>query len=71
MWLMKTLLTSGCVNQRGAGHAAQQYAENNQHITNKLSAFTAARDTHAASMQVLKEIDTSMERCEGVADRSR
>jgi len=20
MWLMKTLLTSGCVNQRGAGH---------------------------------------------------
>uniref|UniRef100_UPI00352440DE hypothetical protein n=1 Tax=Enterobacter hormaechei TaxID=158836 RepID=UPI00352440DE len=22
MWLMKTLLTSGCTNQRGAGHAA-------------------------------------------------
>ncbi|MFZ4324626.1 hypothetical protein, partial [Enterobacter cloacae complex sp. 2024EL-00718] len=21
MWLMKTLLTSGCTNQRGAGHA--------------------------------------------------
>ena len=20
MWLMKTLLTSGCINQRGAGH---------------------------------------------------
>ncbi|POU02949.1 mannose-6-phosphate isomerase, partial [Citrobacter freundii complex sp. CFNIH7] len=20
MWLMKTLLTSGCTNQRGAGH---------------------------------------------------
>ncbi|MEZ2472802.1 hypothetical protein ACBQ64_10085, partial [Escherichia coli] len=22
MWLMKTLLTSGCTNQRGAGHPA-------------------------------------------------
>ncbi|PAY94796.1 hypothetical protein CEG99_25040 [Shigella boydii] len=22
MWLMKTLLTSGCTNQRGAGHTA-------------------------------------------------
>ncbi|WP_308351979.1 hypothetical protein, partial [Serratia marcescens] len=22
MWLMKTLLTSRCINQRGAGHAA-------------------------------------------------
>ncbi|MFC2192173.1 capsid protein [Enterobacter hormaechei] len=43
--------------------AARQSAENNPHITDKLSAFTAARDTHAASMQVLKEIDTSIERC--------
>ncbi|MGV4017521.1 hypothetical protein ACV8S6_19110, partial [Citrobacter freundii] len=24
MWLMKTLLTSGCTNQRGAGHAPAQ-----------------------------------------------
>ncbi|MCE1472990.1 TOBE domain-containing protein, partial [Enterobacter hormaechei] len=23
MWLMKTLLTSGCTNQRGAGHNGQ------------------------------------------------
>ncbi|RHW63377.1 hypothetical protein AUM81_06965, partial [Cronobacter sakazakii] len=23
MWLMKTLLTSGCTNQRGAGHIAR------------------------------------------------
>lgn len=43
--------------------AAQQSAENSQHITDKLSTFTAARDTHAASMQELKEIDTSIERC--------
>ena len=43
--------------------AAQQYAENSQHVTDKLSAFTAARDTHAASMQALKEIDASVERC--------
>jgi conjugal transfer/entry exclusion protein len=38
-------------------------AENSQRITDKLSAFTAARDTHAASMQELKEIDTAIERC--------
>ena len=43
--------------------AAKQSAENSQHITDKLSAFTAARDTHAASMQALKEIDTSIVRC--------
>ena len=43
--------------------AAQQSAESSQRITYKLSAFTAARDTHAASMQELKEIDTSIERC--------
>ncbi|MEX5413350.1 hypothetical protein, partial [Atlantibacter hermannii] len=24
MWLMKTLLTSGCINQRGAGHKTCQ-----------------------------------------------
>ncbi|XVB01527.1 hypothetical protein ACOIPZ_04250 [Citrobacter freundii] len=24
MWLMKTLLTSGCTNQRGAGHLEEQ-----------------------------------------------
>lgn len=43
--------------------AAKQYAENSQHVTDKLSAFTAARDTHVTSMQALKEIDTSIERC--------
>ena len=43
--------------------AAQQSAESSQRITDKLGAFTAARDTHAASMQELKEIDTSIERC--------
>ena len=37
--------------------AAQQSAESSQRITDKLSAFTAARDTHAASMQELKEIE--------------
>lgn len=43
--------------------AAQQSAESSQRITDKLSAFSVARDTHAASMQELKEIDTSIERC--------
>ncbi|MGS4283570.1 hypothetical protein, partial [Klebsiella pneumoniae] len=27
MWLMKTLLTSGCTNQRGAGHSAENAGE--------------------------------------------
>jgi hypothetical protein len=27
MWLMKTLLTSGCTNQRGAGHIACIYTK--------------------------------------------
>ena len=43
--------------------AARQFAENNPHITDKLSAFTAARDAHAASMRTLNEIDASIERC--------
>ena len=28
MWLMKTLLTSGCTNQRGAGHVVETYMLN-------------------------------------------
>ncbi|MBE0159267.1 hypothetical protein FOT91_29365, partial [Klebsiella michiganensis] len=28
MWLMKTLLTSGCTNQRGAGHELPLFAHN-------------------------------------------
>lgn len=31
MWLMKTLLTSGCTNQRGAGHAID-WAEQSSYI---------------------------------------
>ncbi|MBZ7735807.1 hypothetical protein FML36_28430, partial [Klebsiella pneumoniae] len=27
MWLMKTLLTSGCTNQRGAGHCSHPVEE--------------------------------------------
>jgi hypothetical protein len=42
---------------------AKQNAESEKHITAKLTVFTAARDTHAASMEKLKEIDTSIERC--------
>ncbi|PJR51567.1 hypothetical protein CWM58_00005, partial [Klebsiella sp. H-Nf2] len=29
MWLMKTLLTSGCTNQRGAGHNRCYHRYNN------------------------------------------
>ncbi|MEB7598757.1 hypothetical protein, partial [Raoultella terrigena] len=29
MWLMKTLLTSGCINQRGAGHRHSLYGVEN------------------------------------------
>ncbi|WP_205315843.1 hypothetical protein, partial [Klebsiella variicola] len=34
MWLMKTLLTSGCTNQRGAGHALESQ------ITNSIATAT-------------------------------
>ncbi|WP_250908050.1 diguanylate cyclase domain-containing protein, partial [Escherichia coli] len=33
MWLMKTLLTSGCTNQRGAGHHAITHSEGHINIT--------------------------------------
>ncbi|WP_431638276.1 hypothetical protein, partial [Enterobacter asburiae] len=32
MWLMKTLLTSGCTNQRGAGHFFKQYQVKNKKL---------------------------------------
>ncbi|MES3740688.1 hypothetical protein AADP57_24680, partial [Escherichia coli] len=31
MWLMKTLLTSGCTNQRGAGQVAQDMFARHKH----------------------------------------
>ncbi|MFZ5299571.1 hypothetical protein, partial [Enterobacter hormaechei] len=35
MWLMKTLLTSGCTNQRGAGHedAIESYEASEKDLT--------------------------------------
>ncbi|WP_220226260.1 hypothetical protein, partial [Klebsiella pneumoniae] len=33
MWLMKTLLTSRCINQRGAGQVAWQHILLNGHYT--------------------------------------
>ncbi len=33
MWLMKTLLTSGCTNQRGAGHGNRFYIVRNPEVT--------------------------------------
>ncbi|MCK6999613.1 capsid protein [Enterobacter kobei] len=42
---------------------AKKNAESEKPIIAKLAVFTAARDTHAASMEKLKEIDTSIERC--------
>ncbi|ELY2495313.1 capsid protein [Cronobacter muytjensii] len=42
---------------------ARQPEESNPHIAGKLTVFSAAKDAHAASMQTLKEIDTSIERC--------
>ncbi|MDV0878746.1 integrase, partial [Enterobacter cloacae] len=43
MWLMKTLLTSGCTNQRGAGHA---YGKAGSHVPEKTISkyFKEARD---------------------------
>ncbi|MDK7606914.1 helix-turn-helix domain-containing protein, partial [Enterobacter hormaechei] len=34
MWLMKTLLTSGCTNQRGAGQTPEQWAQAGRLIAN-------------------------------------
>ncbi|MBK2485310.1 hypothetical protein FKL40_23880, partial [Klebsiella pneumoniae] len=31
MWLMKTLLTSGCTNQRGAGHNGWRWQPDSVH----------------------------------------
>ncbi|WP_420259686.1 hypothetical protein, partial [Enterobacter kobei] len=41
MWLMKTLLTSGCTNQRGAGHPIEttRYASYHRNKTNHASRF--------------------------------
>ncbi|MDK1848822.1 MULTISPECIES: hypothetical protein, partial [unclassified Klebsiella] len=35
MWLMKTLLTSGCTNQRGAGHYPKSDLFNKAYKRNK------------------------------------
>ncbi|MFZ8699833.1 hypothetical protein ACO1ZP_21185, partial [Enterobacter kobei] len=32
MWLMKTLLTSGCTNQRGAGHGQVKDTDYNSEV---------------------------------------
>ncbi|ROW58554.1 hypothetical protein C3444_26215, partial [Escherichia coli] len=40
MWLMKTLLTSGCTNQRGAGQHLRSYWQNSQHSTKRLCSNT-------------------------------
>ena len=48
MWLMKTLLTSGCTNQRGAGHtdnfSAYDMLPVKQHITGKLNTQRIERE---------------------------
>ncbi|MGS0014407.1 hypothetical protein ACUOIJ_24225, partial [Escherichia coli] len=38
MWLMKTLLTSGCTNQRGAGHSLWAHHVLPLNLRKKLSA---------------------------------
>ncbi|EKP27386.1 putative IS2 ORF [Klebsiella michiganensis] len=43
MWLMKTLLTSRCVNQRGAGHVAEAAFHRSQHYVLYCFTVEAAR----------------------------
>ncbi|MFX3158775.1 hypothetical protein V6070_25870, partial [Klebsiella pneumoniae] len=40
MWLMKTLLTSGCTNQRGAGHACLLMEDLIKQLFDKVTDFS-------------------------------
>ena len=38
MWLMKTLLTSGCTNQRGAGQSGTtEISQQDKHVTQRIA----------------------------------
>ncbi|MDY9295196.1 hypothetical protein U0B03_23695, partial [Escherichia coli] len=58
MWLMKTLLTSGCTNQRGAGHS--HVAENidfrsepQQHVKKGIRGWSRRADNRRAFSAVI------------------
>ena len=44
MWLMKTLLTSGCTNQRGAGQSGQFSKGNVQSVLDRIAVLAAQFD---------------------------
>ncbi|MDC6780820.1 hypothetical protein N6O60_18475, partial [Escherichia coli] len=53
MWLMKTLLTSGCTNQRGAGQCLAQYT---QHELDLVAAQLNNRPRKTLKFKTPKEI---------------
>ncbi|GJA01567.1 hypothetical protein ECV0102_19150 [Enterobacter cloacae] len=54
MWLMKTLLTSGCTNQRGAGHHAYESAQ--IQCARALHFILDAKNQHYWSSQLADEM---------------
>ncbi|MCM7602146.1 type II toxin-antitoxin system HigB family toxin, partial [Enterobacter hormaechei] len=61
MWLMKTLLTSGCTNQRGAGHShSSQFPDCQPPIYNVFSLETRGKDFERGKI-FIKHISTHAE----------
>ena len=55
MWLMKTLLTSGCTNQRGAGHDFDVLAEAEE-MNHSITDFDINLRQHSSKYEI--NIDT-------------
>ncbi|MDR4540094.1 hypothetical protein, partial [Klebsiella pneumoniae] len=49
MWLMKTLLTSGCTNQRGAGQKSEVILSKHSKVLEAESMLTKNDVTHKAA----------------------
>ncbi|WP_424748618.1 hypothetical protein, partial [Klebsiella pneumoniae] len=64
MWLMKTLLTSGCTNQRGAGQCSFRLALNDRillsNINSEVSVRKIAKDEHLWTRKSLVEVIKEM-----------
>ncbi|WP_049111589.1 flagellin, partial [Enterobacter asburiae] len=58
MWLMKTLLTSGCTNQRGAGHSSLASGT-------ALSGGTASISDNTTAKAVIDAVDTALKGIDG------
>ncbi|MFV9141661.1 hypothetical protein, partial [Enterobacter hormaechei] len=77
MWLMKTLLTSGCTNQRGAGQglfsvntdrSKQQPSKHNLAHTHNTSSFlivaAVCHDSLAKALMLTVSLDSNKNNCD-------